>query len=550
MSMFGEARINRRTLLSALGAGAAVAAASPLLSGCSSSGGGSTSGGSVTSEDRLAGLLPSYTPIEYAAPDLPGVHGSVPGYTSYPAELVRAVTETPGTGGEVTAMTPAYWPLAPSDNAYHRAVNERLGAEVNFSVVNGSDYAARLNAQLAGGELPELTVIPDWDVPARFGEAVGGSFTDLTEYLQGDAVAAYPRLANIPTRAWAYCVWNDGLRAVPTPAGLFPLALYYRHDLFQEAGFVPPQSADDLYRLCTDITDPDAGRWACGNIFLEVKRMFSVPAEWSRDSAGNLIHESETEAFTEAVEFMARLFREGLVHPTVAGSTTGQEKELFESGALWLFSDGLGAWQEALARQLPSNPDFDMRPIPAFSHDGSDPVYYTQEAANLMTFISSDLPGERVEELLRILDFCAAPIGSEENYLINYGVEGQHSERDANGAPALTDLGSREITITYGFLAKPPYIVDQSQYPGYVEAMHAWEAEVAPFQVDKLTDGLRIEEPPRLTGLAQQLDDRLQDLLRGRTSVDELPSVVDGWRRDGGDELREFYAESLDEAGR
>ncbi|MBB5920293.1 putative aldouronate transport system substrate-binding protein [Actinoalloteichus hoggarensis] len=550
MNRFSESRISRRTLLSALGAGAAVTAAGPLLSACSSGGGGSTPGGSVTDEDSLGALLPSYSPIEYAAPDLPGVLGSVPGYTSYPAELIRAVAEPPGTGGEVTAMTPAYWPLAPSDNAYYRAVNERLGADVSFSVVNGSDYAARLNAQLAGGQLPELTVIPDWDVPARFGEAVGSSFTDLTEYLQGDAAHAYPHLANLPTRAWAYCVWNEGLRAVPTPAGLFPLALYHRRDLFEQAGLAPPRSADDLYRLCTEITDPDAGRWACGNIFLEVKRMFNVPAEWSRDSAGNLVNEAETESFAEAVAFMARLFEEGHVHPTVAGSTTGQEKELFESGAMWMLSDGMGAWQEALARQLPSNPTFDMRPFPAFSHDGGEPVYYTQEAANLMTFLRSDLPRERVEELLRILDFCAAPIGSEENHLINYGVDGEHSERDAAGAPSLTDLGSREITVTYGFLAKPPYIVDQSQYPGYVEAMHAWEAEVAPFQVDKLTDGLRIEEPPRLTGLAQQLDDRIQDLLRGRTSVSELPSVLDGWRRDGGDELREFYAAALDEAGR
>ncbi|WP_016700035.1 extracellular solute-binding protein [Actinoalloteichus spitiensis] len=540
---------SRRSFLSALGAGAALAATSPLLTACGSRPGAAPSG-AVSDPDAMGDVLPNHVPVEFAPPDLPGRLGAAPGYLRYPTDLVRGVPDVPGKGGEVTAMTPAYWPLPPADNDYYDAVNERLGVRVRFNIVNGSDYAAKLNAMFAGDQLPELTVIPDWDVPPRFGEAVGTVFADLTEHLAGDAVEKYPMLANLPTRAWAYCVHGNRLYGVPTPAENFAVTSFYRHDLFEELGLAPPTTADELRALCEQITDANRNRWACGNLFLDVKRMFGVVPGWSRESSGRLVNEAETEGFREALTFMRGLFADGHVHPTVAGSTTGQEKELFENGSMLMMVDGLGSWHEALARQLPSNPDFDMRPIPPFSHDGGDPVYFTEEGASIATFLRGDLEPERIEELLGILNFCAAPIGTEEHYLVNYGVEGVHSERGEGGSPQLNAKGNQEVTFTYGFLSAPPPSIAQAQYPGYVQARYDWEVAAAQHKVSKIDEGLHIEEPPRLSSLAQRLDDQIQDLLRGRTPLDQLDSIMDRWRSDGGDELREFYDDALSDVGR
>ena len=102
-------------------------------------------------------------------------------------------------------------PSTPYDqNLAWQAVNKELNANVQFTVIPPSDYAAKLGTTMAGDDLPDIILFTGWS--ERHARAAGHrqsarSFlqqkcADLTPYLAGDAVKDYPYLANIPTYAW------------------------------------------------------------------------------------------------------------------------------------------------------------------------------------------------------------------------------------------------------------------------------------------------------------------------------------------------------------
>ncbi|WBQ03658.1 extracellular solute-binding protein [Kribbella sp. CA-293567] len=551
----GGGSTNRRTFLSLLGAGAAVTAGGVTLSGCSSGDSGSSVNGRAETEDKLGGLLPKYIAYDGVKPDLPGENGGAPGFTKYPATLQRAVPDKPvKSGKEVTAMTPLWAPLPPGlgSNTYFDANNERIGAPVRFNILSGNDYGDKLGPLLASGNVPDLLCVPGWNISGltRFGQAADKLFEDLTPYLAGDKVAAYPLLANLPTRAWAYGVWNSQLKAVPFPSTGFPWALFYRKDIFDQVGAAPPKTADELLALGKQLTDARANRWAFGGITDEIQRAFGVPSGWRKDSSGKLVHKVETPEFEEAIAFVRKVFQNGYVHPTVVGNKATDEKPLFEGGQLVIRQDGLGAWPESLQRQSSINPKFDMQPIAPFAHDGGTPITWGGDPAGIFTFVKKGLGKDRIAELLGVLNYTAAPFGTEENQLYSYGVEGKHYTRQSSGAPKLTALGQKEVATTYTFLGGRPEAITQSEYPGYVEAMNAWGNNAAKLREPNLFEGIRVEQPSKMAALAQPFDDKLQDIYRGRRPVSELKVAVKEWQTNGGNEGRDFYAKVLSDNGR
>ncbi|WP_367127097.1 extracellular solute-binding protein [Saccharothrix sp. HUAS TT1] len=521
-----------------------------LLVGCGES--AAPHAGSALGEDALAEVLPSYVPVELVKPDLPGVNGSVPGYLKFPTNLVDGVKDKVLDGGEVTAMTPAFWPLPPGlgENSYWEAVNQRIGGTVKFEQVQGTDYLAKLSAMVAAKQVPEMTVMPTFTIPPRFSEGVGQVFADLTDLLSGDKVKDYPLLANIPTDTWHACVYGGRLYGVPFRGELFPEALFYRKDIVERLGGQAPKTSDEFFALCKAINDPGANRWALGDVFRSMVRVFGDPGDWSRDPSGKVVNKIETDAYKEAVKFTRSLYDAGFVHPDiVAGNTTGV-KELFEGGQMLIDQIGMGGWGEAVRRQRPANPDFGMEAVPLFAHDGGEPRYVVSAPTAMVTLFRKDLSTDRIKELLRLTNFVAAPVGTKEHYLINYGVEGEHSTRDASGAPGLNELGRKEVTLTYGFMAAPPETIIDAQYPDFVKAKHAWYVDAYEHQVQPVTFGLRIEEPAEHTKLPKQFEDRTNDILRGRRPVEEVDRLAEEWRKAGGDELRAFYDKALSDAGR
>lgn len=548
----------RRDVLALLGLGAA-AAQGLALGACRTR---ARTGGSSVSAREVAALLPRYEPRPALPPDIPG-QGSIPDtYLRYPRELPRVNREKPGRGGPpIRTLQPRWGPTPPGlgRNAFLDAVNAELGVRVAPSVQDGAFYGAKLSAVLAARDVPELLVVPSWEVARspRFSQAVAALFEDLTEPLSGESARAYPGLAAIPTAAWQHAVFDRRLAAVPLPdESPLPWALFYRRDLAHAAGVAAPRSIDELYAFGKALTAPGRGVWAFGNVYMMAQMLFGCPSPdaaggWRRDIGGGLVHRYELPEYRHAIEFVARLYREGLVHPEVRESPWRNPKPLFNAGRILAYQDGLGAWGGLWREQARRTPGFDMQPVPLFAALGGAPRAWVREAPVCYTFVKKGLGRARVEELLRVLDWCAAPFGSREHELLAHGVEGRHFTRAADGSPVPTALGEREVAEQFLALGgRPRALVATDDLPTFVADYLGYARATLAQREPDLFEGIQLELPPRYVGQLLNMEPRFHDLVVGRRPLSELDALLREFRRYGGDEARAFLERVLADNGR
>ena len=547
--------LDRRHFLSLMGLSAVAVAAGGSLVACSKDAG---SAGTATNADAMSALLPKYLPMDLVKPDIVGTSPVANGFLKYPANLVDAITTKPGSSGQkATAMTPWWGPTPPGlgQNAYYDAVDSELGIPVDFSVQDGNLYADKLNAMLGARDVPDMLCIPGWEIVKipRFADAVKALFTDLTPYLAGDAVAPYKMLAAFPTNAWRNAVWDGKLAAVPWPTdGPFPWALFYRKDLLDKAGQTFPKSLDELMSVGKAVTDPAKSTWAFNDIFPMVQMYHRVPGSrdgW-RSANGKVEFKYELPEYKAAVEFTSKLYAQNLIHPDIVASKGADSKQLFSGGKIMFMMDGPGAWQGMQSDQAKVTPGFNMQPVPLFAASG-DPLYWGSDRPIFFTFIKKGLSADRVKELLGVLNWCAAPFGTKEWELREYGKEGVHFTRDANGVPVGTQQAQKEIAFQYGFLVgRVPAIVSKPEAPNYVKDMLTYSNNMVKYLEKDPWEGLQLEMPANYSKIQVPTEDKITDVIRGRRPLSDLDGIVNEWRNGGGNEARDFMAKALSDNGR
>ncbi len=549
----------RRELLAMLGAGAAITLGIGACSGSCRR--GRRAGGEASNAAQIAAVLPAYHPIKLLEPEVPG-EGPIPdGFLSYPkTKFARVIKEKPGLRGpQIRSMTPWWGPVAPGlgRNAYLAAINAELGVEMNPIIQDGNTYGDKLSAVLGARDVPDLLCAPSWEVDKipRFSQAVKALFADLTEHLKGENVSTYPMLATLPTASWQHSVWGGRLAAIPFPTdGPFPWGMFYRKDLTDAAGLEPPATIDELYRFGKKATDPSRGVWAFGDTFEMIQMYFKCPGSkggWGRKPGGGLEFKYETKQYRQAVEFTARLYKEGFVHPDMVASSGADAKQLFKSGKILMQRDGMGAWRGMQSEQVKIKPDFDMQPLPVFSAVGGDPLVWGSNNPVFFTFLKKGLGEKRTRELLRVLDWCAAPFGSFEYELNLYGVEGQHFTRAADNSPIPTELGRKEIVNQFEFISgRAPVLVGTDDVPHFVRDLIAYSKATAKYMERDLFEGIKLEFPASYSSVIVSTEDKIRDVVRGRRPLSDLDEIVEEWRRTGGDDGRAFFEKALSDNGR
>ncbi|MEV8308836.1 extracellular solute-binding protein [Streptomyces flavidovirens] len=542
---------SRRSFLASTAvAAAAVAGGLPLLAAC----GGPAQGGKegATGGKALKAILPKYVPTNLADPDIPGVNGSSAGYTELPDPLATSVKGTPGKGGTFKAMTPIWGTVPKKDNAYYTAVNQALGATVRFDPQDGNTYQEKIGAVLAGSDIADIVTIPGWNMQGQIRNAIVSKFADLGPYLSGDKVEKYPNLANIPTGAWQMSVFGGKLRGLPMPSPVIGNAIFYRKDLLDELGATLPTSAGELLAFGKEYTNAKRKRWAFDDLWTCIQKIFGLlpdaPHYWQLDG-DKLVHKIETAEYREALAFARKLHDARVVHPDAEANKDADAKIRFTGGGTLMYNDGTGGWHGLASEQAKANPEFDMRALDLFSADGGKPVLYQDPPAGIFSFINKNLPKERIEELLALVDYTAAPYGTKEFQLINFGVEGTHYTKK-DGVPVRTDRGIQEAQpATYLFFASPPSVIAYPDFPEVVKEYAGWMARQAPHVRKPLFFGMQIVEPQRYASLYTPFDDLQKDIRRGRKKVSDIEEAVNTWKKSGGDELRKWYDDILEKQG-
>ncbi|MGB9998386.1 extracellular solute-binding protein [Streptomyces pseudogriseolus] len=545
----------RSFLASTAAATAAVAVGTPLLAACGGGQEGRKEG--TTSGKEAAKILPAYVASSVVTPDLPAKNGSAAGFTrAIPAaELKTSVPKALGSGGKLTVMSP-FWGTPPKDdNPYYTAMNKAVGVDVAWQNQDGVTYDQKLGAVLASSEIPDVVVVPGWNLMGRIPSAVNAKFADLGPYLSGDKVKDYPNLAAVPTEAWQRGIFGGQLRGIPMPAPyVTDIAPLYRKDLFAEKGYTVPGSPDEFLAWAKEATDAKSKLWACDDMKWTAFNIFGVlsggdKALWWNLEGDKLINRIETEQFLEALEWTRKLYAAGVVHPdAVQGKAGGDAGNRFTAGEVLVYNQNISDWWGKTAEQRTQNADFEMEAFDYFGPDGGDPTLWAVQPANIFTFVSKRASEQQVKDFLALCNFCAAPYGTKEFMLTAYGVEGTDYTL-SKGLPVKTQQGVNEVNGAYDYTGNPAPYIAYPDLPEVTKGMVEWQQRMGAFTKKSSFFGLTVTEPARWSNLADDFEQLEDDVVRGRKKISDVQQAVSDWRSRGGDGLRDWYRKLLDDNG-
>jgi putative aldouronate transport system substrate-binding protein len=488
--------------------------------------------------------LPTYVPYSGVRPDSPGsADGMVdPGYKAYPSARTKSVQETPGDGSDISIMTYTLGaiPSALDQNPGWQEVNRQVGANLKMNMTPFADYfGSKLQVTMAGGELPDLFFIITDPGISLVPEFFNARAADLTPHLSGDAVKEYPNLAAIPTRAWKTTVYDAKIYGVPVPLRPYFWWYWVHQELLDQDGLKQPTNADELRSGLQHFTQPQQGLWGQGveagpiyayglwmGLFTSI---FGAPNNWAVDANGKFTATFETDQYKAATSYVKDLYAAGVFHPDSSGYNTLSARDAFQARKFVFRYDGLEmyGWRKPpVALQPPPN----IQLVKPFGANGGPGSYWFGRPNFGFVVMPRTLSQDRIKMLLRVLNFLAAPFGTEEDLLLRFGVKDVEWTVDPNGNPQFTEKGQADFMPWRNIVAPAPVAFLPVTVPEFPTLLQDWERQLAAVGVEDASVGLVSRTYAQKGATANRtLGDGLTDIVTGRRPFGDYDGLVKDW---------------------
>jgi putative aldouronate transport system substrate-binding protein len=494
--------------------------------------------------------LPTYVPFQGPQPDFPpSADGIVPaGYLTFPPNLVKASSGPVGKQGEeVSFFSYSINPTpAPVDqNPAWQQVNKDLGLDLKFTYTALQDYNVKLSTLLASSQLPDIFTMNVLGVliPNEL-DFFQTQCADLTPFVSGDAIKAYPNLANLPQTAWRNCRFNGKFYALPRVVNAVGSTLLVQQNLLDDLGVNAIKNKDDFANAVKSMTRNNV--WGIGgmqaNTLQWVLQMYRAPNLW-REQGGKFTRDWETPEYREAVTLLKDFWDAGYVHPDTPTYTQQQGAQPFYAGKFAMYPTNFFAFGIAWDRLLGINKNFRLNALLAPGFDGARGVQFQDWGGNQISVLKKGSP-DRIRQVLGVLNYLAAPFGSREYLNLQYGQEGLDFNFDESGNPVYTKTGENNVHFIawQTIISPPPVLFDQLGDPTFVKVAHPIESAAHEVAITDPTVGLY---SPTYAGkgasLQQAMWDGVNQILFGRAPVSSLDQLVKDWRTNGGDQIRSEY---------
>lgn len=550
-------RYPRRTVLAA-GTGLVAAAAATACGG--------KSAGNAPKADAKRLVVP-----DFVAPEsIPGsristLQGVSPAYTKYPSSARRSVSAKPGKGGTVRSFVPS-WSVAPPpprQNRWAQELSRRLGVTYSPTVAVGGDYDTKVATTIAGGDMPDLLFAITAN-PVVLQTLLQGGLTDLTPHLAGDKIKKYPNLERLPSYAWTSCAVENTLYGAPNTLSFINQFDIYRRDWAKLLGHTDlPSNGDDMFAMLSDFAQhpPTHDAWVFGSVTRGVEiaqEMYRVPTNWRKNKDGSLTHYIETDEFEGALAYANKLWKAKCYHPDALSNNDTKDQELFATGHLFLHWSSFDVYfgngkESGILGQLGNVKGADPQHFLPPGHDGGKPNPSGSSPGSYgVAAIPSSVGKDsgRVEELLNIMNYWAAPFGTEEYLFIHFGIEGYHYTLDAAKQPIPVNNPDRLSELAMNVMCGPAIQYYPANPPIAITAQKIIETN-APLVMPDPTVGLVsqtwIRKSPSLTTM---ITDYTNQIVSGRKPVSAVKELRRKWQDQGGNTSRSEYEESARRASK
>lgn len=282
---------------------------------------------------------------------LAGCGGS--GSSSSAAASGSGTAEAAATGAPtITFMMPTFYGTEfqnENSDQVIQAYTDYTGINVEWRLEANDTYKDKFGLTLMDKDNMPMVLTASGALDANIVDAAkAGAFWDLSPYLEDST--AYPNLSQANKDVLKGLTVNSQVIGLPRTRSIGRYGLAYRTDWAEAVGITePPETIEDVYNMLYAFTynDPD-GNGVDDTYGLElckytgpldvIQTWFGCGNEWVEQD-GQLVPVHQTAEYKEALDWMRKIYEEGLVRPDWAAVDTSTWEDGCKTGEAGCFLD-------------------------------------------------------------------------------------------------------------------------------------------------------------------------------------------------------------------
>ena len=446
-----------------------------------------------------------------------------------------------------------------SDEVKER-VFEYTNTNVEFTFVANDSYEDKLGVTLMDQKNMPMIITVGGDMNATIVSAAkAGAFWDLNDFIWDKE--KYPNLSQANKDVMKQLVVDGQQIGVYRARPIGRNGLGYRKDWADKLGLSEPETIEDVYNMAYAFTknDPDGngiddtyGLALCkyDGPFDIIQAWFGAGNGWV-EKDGELVPSFETEEYLEALNWIRKMYDEGLVYQDFAVRDTNTWQDGVKNGECGMMLDVLDSstriWDYLVNNQIPAvNGDAtaSMNLVGAIKKDeNSEPV--TQATSGMGGFFVITKAAKTEEDVENCLTFLDKMCDDEMLTLADYGLEGKTYTVEDGKIVANTQLQPNEKAMN-GLNQVVAYIpnitLDNVKRTERKELEEEIKADNVQYAVFNPAAGYLVNsETYSMNGasLDQIMDDARIQYICGQIDESGLQAAIKNWETQGGSKVKE-----------
>lgn len=465
--------------------------------------------------------------------------------------------KTAGAGTDkpvISIMAPLHFPHAPSDETMG-VLEELTGTELEMNWVPDGIYTDKMNTALTTNSLKKVTFAKHTDYMFMKNAIRSGAFWEIGPYLD-----RFPNLRHLDKGILSQSAVDGKLYGLYTERPSSRQGIIIRKDWLEALGLEKPQTLEELYEVIRQFTenDPDGnGKHDTFGLadrndlvfgaFKTLGSYFGTPNNWSvAEGSGAVVPEFESPAYLDTMDFMKKLYDEGLVNKDFAVTSKEMQRDFIIRGAAGVYIGSMQDVQRLSDEAKQFNPKAEFTLVNRINGPQGYRVWSIPNYFGLYLFSKKAIRTE--EELLDILAFYDRTMDADVANLLKYGMENKHylvKEGKVLLPENMTQLRTTEAGALYVLMIADlsnPNVRDVSEQETLQEEAERYTEDNEKFVVPDPMTGLESRSyDERGVELYRIISDATYNYMLGKLGEDGFYQEVERWKRQGGAQIIEEY---------
>lgn len=453
---------------------------------------------------------------------------------------------------EISIMVPLHFPHSPSKESVD-LLQQLTSTKLELSWVPDGIYSDKMNTALTTNTFKKVTFVKYIDYISVKNAIRTGAFWEIGPYLK-----QFPNLKHLDEKILSQTAVDGKIYGLYTERQSSRQGIIIRKDWLDALDMELPKTIDELYEVLHAFTydDPDRNgkKDTIGltdrndliyGAFKTLSSYFGTPNNWELKK-GSFIPEFETAGYMDTMNFMKRLYEEGLINVDFPVTSKEMQRELLIRGSAGVYIGAMTDVKRLYEEARQFNEQVEFAVINRIEGPLGYRIWSIPNFNGLYLFSKKAIATE--EELLKVLAFFDRTMDSDVANLLHYGIENKHyTVQDGKVvlAEELAGLRTQEVDALFSLmiadLSNPNVMEVAQQHPLWSYAEELVE-DNNKFIVADPTLGLESATYDERGGeLYKLISDATYNYILGAIDEAGFAQQVELWRKNGGNQIIAEY---------